>query len=112
MKFYITLPEPKLALGSSSQFSFSANGVDEFTAQLQNALSDSTYIQSWFNHLDPEDAETIDAEFLAIDADAKVSGEQHDLSFNFVVDTKINGVAFKHRMHMLAGGHWQLTDVK
>ena len=112
MKFYITLPEPKLALGSESQFSFSANGVDEFAAQLQRAISDSTYIQSWFNHLDAEDAESVSPDLLEIDSSAKVTGEQHDLSFSFVINTQLNGTAFKHRMRMLAGSNWQLTDVK
>ena len=112
MKFYITLPDPKLALGSNSQFSFSANGVEEYATQLQRALSDSSYIQSWFNHLDAEDAENVSPDLLEIDSNAKVTGEQHDLSFSFVVNTQLNGSAFKHRMRMLAGSHWQLTDVK
>ena len=112
MRFYITLPNPKLALGSNSQFSFSAHGVEEFTAQLQRALSDSAYIQSWFNHLDSEDAENVSPDLLEIDNSAKVTGEQHDLSFSFVINTQLNGAALKHRMRMLAGSHWQLTDVK
>ncbi len=45
-------------------------------------------------------------------ANAKVSGAQHDLSFSLVADTSLNGAAFKHRMRLLAGSQWQLTDVK
>ena len=40
------------------------------------------------------------------------SGLQHDLSFALIADTGINGASFKHRMRLLAGSHWQLTDVK
>lgn len=112
MKFYISLPDPKLAVSAQSAFSFSANGVEEFTTQLQRALSDPTYIQSWFNHLDPDDAENVSPDLLEIDSTAKVTGEQHDLSFSFVVNTQLNGTAFKHRMRLLAGSNWQLTDVK
>lgn len=112
MKFYISLPDPELARGQIATFSFNAHGVDEFAAQLQRALSDSSYIQSWLNSLDEDDAGTVDPELLVIDANAKVSGLQHDLSFALVADTGINGAAFKHRMRLLAGSHWQLTDVK
>lgn len=112
MKFYISLPDPKLAVGKHSAFSFSANGAEEFAAQLQRALSNPAYIQSWLASLDKEDAEFVEAELLAIDANAKVSGAQHDLSFSLLADTTLNGSAFKHRMRLLAGTHWQLTDVK
>jgi hypothetical protein len=112
LKFYISLPDPELAQGQIAAFSFNAHGVDEFAAQLQRALRDSRYIQSWLNSLDEDDAGTVDPELLVIDANAKVSGLQHDLSFALVADTSINGAAFKHRMRLLAGNHWQLTDVK
>ena len=112
MKFYITLPDPKLAVGKQSEFSFSANGAEEFAAQLQRALSQPAYIQSWLASLDKEDADFVEAELLAVDADAKVLGTQHDLSFSLLADTDLNGAAFKHRMRLLAGSLWQLTDVK
>lgn len=112
MKFYISLPNPKLALGANSEFSFSAHGAEEFAAQLQRALSNSAYIQSWLASLDTEDAEFVESELLAIDANATVTGEQHDLSFSLIANTTLNGAAFKHRMRLLAGTHWQLTDVK
>ena len=112
MKFYITLPDPKLAIVANSAFSFTAHGVEEFAAQLQRALSNASYIQSWLASLDEEDAESVAADLLAIDANAKVTGTQHDLSFSLVANTTLNGSAFKHRMRLLAGNHWQLTDVK
>lgn len=112
MKFYISLPDPKLAVDARSEFSFSANSVEEFAMQLQRALSNPAYIQSWLASLDEEDAESVAADLLAIDANAKVSGTQHDLSFSLLANTTINGTAFKHRMRLLAGNHWQLTDVK
>ena len=112
MKFYISLPDPKLAVGANSALSFAAHGAEEFAAQLQRALSNPDYIQSWLASIDTEDAEFVDAELLAIDANAKVTGTQHDLSFSLLANTTLNGAAFKHRMRLLAGSHWQLTDVK
>lgn len=112
MKFYISLPDPKAARGSNSQLSFSAHGAEAFAEQLQRALSDPAYIQSWLAGMDEDDAEGVDPQLLAIDANAKVIGAQHDLSISLVADTSLNGAAFKHRMRLLAGNHWQLTDVK
>ena len=112
MKFYISLPDPKTARGENSRLSFSAHGAEEFAAQLQRALSNPDYIQSWLASLDAEDAKFVEAELLAIDANAKVTGEQHDLSFSLLANTSLNGAAFKHRMRLLAGSQWQLTDVK
>lgn len=112
MKFYIGLPEPALARGQIAAYSFNAHGVDEYAAQLQRALSDSGYIRSWLAGLDDDDADAVDPQLLAVDAHARVSGEQHDLSFSLIADTTLNGAAFKHRMRLLAGSHWQLTDVK
>lgn len=112
MKFYIRLPDPGLACGQIAACSFNAHGVDEFAAQLQRALSTPAYIQSWLAGLDEDDRAAIDPQLLAVDAQAKVSGEQHDLGFSLIADTALNGAAFKHRMRLLAGSHWQLTDVK
>jgi hypothetical protein len=112
MKFYISLANPKIAQGANSAFSFSAHSAPEFAAQLQRALSNPAYIQSWLSSLDSDEAELVSAELLAIDANAKVTGQQHDLSFSLLANTSINGAAFKHRMRLLAGTHWQLTDVK
>lgn len=112
MKFYISLPDPKAARGANSKLSFSAHGAETFAEQLKHALSDPAYIQSWLAGMDEHDAELVEPQLLAIDANAKVSGTQHDLSFSLVADTTLNGAAFKHRMRLLAGNHWQLTDVK
>ena len=112
MKFYIVLPDPELARGEIAAFSFSAQSVQSLAGQLQNALSNPAYSQSWLASLDDEAAESVDPQLLAVDPQAKVSGEQHDLGFSLIVDTALNGTAFKQRMRLLAGNHWQLTDVK
>lgn len=112
MKFYITLADPELARGEIAAFSFSAQSVQGIAGQLQNALSNKAYIQSWLASLEDDDAEGVDPQLLAVDPRAEVTGAQHDLSFSLVADTTLNGAAFKHRMRLLAGNHWQLTDVK
>ena len=112
MKFYIRLPDPELARGEIAAFSFSAQSVQSLAGQLQNALSNPAYCQSWLASLDADAADSIDPQLLAVDAHATISGEQHDLGFSLIANTTLNGAAFKHRMRLLAGSHWQLTDVK
>lgn len=112
MKFYIALPEPGLARGDIASLSFSVHSADGFAEQLRHALADPDYIRSWQAGLDEAQAEGVDARLLAVDRTAAVRGEQRDLGISLVVDTTLNGEAFKHRMRLLAGTHWRLTDVK
>jgi hypothetical protein len=112
MKFYITLPDPEHARGGNAAVSFTAKGVDAFAEQLQHALSDRRFVEDWLAGMDEDGVDQIDPALLAIDAKAKVSGKLHGLGFMLVADTVLNGAAFKHRMRLLAGSHWQLVDVK
>jgi hypothetical protein len=112
MKFYITLPDPEHARGGNAAVSFTAKGVDAFAEQLQHALSDRRFVEDWLAGMDEDEVDQIDPALLAIDAKAKVSGKLHGLGFMLVADTVLNGAAFKHRMRLLAGSHWQLVDVK
>ncbi len=112
MKFFITLPEPERARGGNPAVSFSAQGLDGFIEQLQRALSDRRYVEDWLAGMDEDDTEHVDPALLAVDAKAKVTGKLHGLGFMLIADTELNGMAFKHRMRLLAGSHWQLVDVK
>lgn len=111
MKFYITLPNPETARGSNPALRFSAQGLEGFAEQLQYALSDRRYVEAWLAGMSEEESEQIDPQLMAIDAQAKVSGKLHGLGFMLIADTVLNGAAFKHRMRLLAGSHWQLVDV-
>jgi hypothetical protein len=112
MKFYISLPDPANARGAIASLSFTANGGEAFAEQLQAALADKAYVQRWLATLNPDDVENVDPALLAVDARAKVTFVLHGLGFMLIADTAINGNAFKHRLRLLAGNHWQLTDVK
>ena len=112
MKFYITLPDPEHARGGNPALSFSAKGIEGFCEQLQHAIADRRYVEEWLAGMDEDETEHVDPALLAIDAKAKVSGKLHGLGFMLIADTVLNGAAFKHRMRMLAGTHWQLVDVK
>ncbi len=47
----------------------------------------------------------------AVDPDATVTGEHHDLHVDLIVLTSIPGGVFKHRMRLLAGSEWELSHV-
>ena len=112
MRFYLTLPDPELARGQTAALSFSAHGAEAFAEQLQRALGDPAYIGAWLAGLAEEERDGIDPRLLAVDRMASVRGQQRDLGIALVADTALNGDAFKHRMRLLAGTHWLLTDVK
>ena len=112
MKFYITLPDPESARVGNPALSFTAKGLEGFVEQLQHAIADRRYIENWLADMDEDEADRVDPVLLAIDAKANVSGKLHGLGFMLVADTVLNGTAFKHRMRLLAGSHWQLVDVK
>ena len=48
----------------------------------------------------------------AVDPQARVDGNQHDLAVDLVVTTDLPGAVFKHRLKLLAGSGWQLRDVQ
>ncbi len=112
MKYYIRLPEPERIRDLDSPFAFSAHSAQGIGEELQKALAEPGYIQRWRQSLDPDEAETLEPEFLAVDAGARVLAEQKDLHIEMLVETRLNGTAFKHRLRMLAGPHWQLWDVR
>ncbi|AMJ55242.1 MULTISPECIES: hypothetical protein [Stenotrophomonas] len=109
VRYYINLQNPSLARGLDPDFSFSANGAEEFAAQLQAALSHPDFFNRWRKtQVDPD---RIDPLLAKIDPDARVFGAQQDLSINLVAVTSIPGAVLKQRMDLLAGSAWALMDV-
>lgn len=108
-RYYLSLKDPKRARGSDAAFAFTANGADEFAAQLQDALRSDGLFQRWKNAQSDPDA--VDPGLSASDPGATVSGQQHDLQIDLVVVTSIPGSVFKHRLRLLAGSAWELRDV-
>ncbi len=106
-RYYITLPDPSKARGG--EFGFTAHGAQGFADELQASLRGSGVYRSWLAKQD--DPDDIDPRLAATDESATVTGAQHDLHVDLVVDTNINGDALKHRMRLLAGHAWQLRDV-
>lgn len=110
VQYSISLPDPSKARGSDPRLSFSANGAEEFAAQLQAALRTPELFERWkATHAEPDE---VDPNLGAIDPQAMVTGEQSDLRINLKATTSLPGDLFKQRLRLLAGSHWELRDVR
>jgi hypothetical protein len=109
-RFYLRLPNPALARGPDPAFAFHSEGADGLAGELQEALRSPALFDRWRARQDDPDA--IDDSLGAVDANAKVTGEQSDLAIDLVVTTDLPGTVFKHRLRLLAGPHWELRDVR
>ena len=97
-------------VASSGDLGFRSVGAGGLAEELQAALRGDALFQRWLATQDDPDG--VDPRLAATDPDANVSGEQDDLHIDLVAATSINGEAFKQRMRLLAGSHWQLRDVR
>jgi hypothetical protein len=109
-RYYLSLPDPQRARGSDASLAFSAHGAEEFAAQLQDALRTTALFERWRGQ--QEDPDAVDPGLGATDPQATVQGAQDDLHIDLVVTSSIPGNVLKHRLRLLAGGGWELRDVK
>ncbi|MDR1075125.1 MAG: hypothetical protein LBL59_02140 [Xanthomonadaceae bacterium] len=109
VRYLIRLPDPAAAHGDDPALSFTANGMDAFAEQLQNALRNDRLFELWRKGQDDPDA--VDMAFAKVDPNAQVSGEQEDLHIDLTVTTNLPGDVLCHRMNLLAGNHWELRKV-
>lgn len=109
VRYHLRLPDPAAARGSDARFAFRASGAEGLAQELQDALQHATLFERWRDAQDEPD--DVDASLGAVDAAARVSGEQRDLAVLLVATTSLPGAVFKHRLRLLAGSHWELRDV-
>ena len=108
--YTIALPEPAQARGSNPRLSFTAEGAEEFANQLQRALRSDTLFQAWC--ATQEEPADVDPLLGATDTTASVRGSQDDLRILLHITTALPSTVLKHRLHLLAGSHWELRDVR
>jgi hypothetical protein len=109
VRYQIRLPDPAQARGNEPSLAFSAHGAAAFAEQLQDALRTPALFERWRALQDDPDA--IDPALGATDPDARVSGEQRDLSIDLVAVTRIPGDILQQRLRWLAGSRWELRNV-
>ncbi|MBS0194946.1 MAG: hypothetical protein JSR34_11980 [Proteobacteria bacterium] len=108
-RYYITLPDPAKARGSDPALAFTARGAEGLAEQLQTAITGTGLFERWKARLD--DPDEVTAAMSATDPAAKVTGIQHDVRVELVVDTVIPSQVLRQRLSLLAGNGWQLRDV-
>ena len=107
-RYYLTLPDPQAVRGTDG-LRFTANGAEEFAAQLQDALRTTNLFERW--RMAQDDPDGVDAAMAATDPQATVTGGQRDLGVELVATTTLPGNVLKHRLRLLAGSGWELRDV-
>ncbi|MCK9489170.1 MAG: hypothetical protein M0Q42_07200 [Xanthomonadales bacterium] len=108
--YLISLPEPAAARGAEPQFSFTASGADGFAAELQDALRGNALFERW--KATQDDPDVVPDDLAATDPQAQVQGQQRHLTIRLKVHTGLSGDVLRHRLHLLAGSHWTLDDVR
>ncbi|MEO8742680.1 MAG: hypothetical protein ABI365_05750 [Lysobacteraceae bacterium] len=108
-RYYITLPDPETARGSDPSLAFSAHSAEGFAEQLQAALTGTGLFERW--RAKQEDPGDVNDTMAVTDPAATVTGEQHSVKIDLVVNTTLPGEVLRQRLHLLAGHGWQLHDV-
>ena len=108
-RYYITLPDPEKARGGDPSLAFTAHSAEGFAEQLQTALTGTSLFESW--RAKQEDPEDVNDAMAVIDPAATVTGEQHSVKIDLIVNTTLPSEVLRERLHLLAGHGWQLHDV-
>lgn len=108
-RYFISLPDPVQARGTDPALSFRSQGAEGLAAELQDALRSEGLFHRWRAQQDEPDE--VDPALGATDAEATVTGQQHDLHIDLVVTTALPSVVMRQRLGLLAGSGWQLRDV-
>ncbi len=110
IRYYIRLNDPANARGSDPGLAFKSGGAEGFAGELEDALRTTDLFDRW--KAKQEEPDEVDQSLAAVDLNSTVTAEHHDLYIDMVVVTSVPGAVFKHRLKLLAGSNWQLSDVK
>jgi hypothetical protein len=108
-RYHLTLADPAQARGADPALSFRARSADGFAQELEAALRTPVLFDAW--RAQQEDPDAIDEALGAVDAQARVTGEQRHLKIDLVATTSLPGSVLRHRLRLLAGSGWALHDV-
>jgi hypothetical protein len=108
--YLLNLPEPDQARGADPALSFSSDSADGFAAELQAALRGDGLFQRW--KAGQPDPDAVSDALAATDPQATVTGSQAHLKIHLRADTSLPGDVLKHRLRLLAGSNWSLSDVR
>ena len=105
----IRLPDTS-KLGQAGQFALAARGPEGIAEELQDALRGTALFERW--RQTQEEPDEVDPAMGVVDPQATVSGRQRNLGVDLVVETTMPGEIMRHRLGLLAGGAWELRNVR
>ena len=108
--YLLNLPEPEQARGADPTLAFSSDSAEGFAAELQAALREDGLFQRW--KAKQPDPDVVPDALGATDPAASVSGSQAHLKIHLRANTSLPGDVLKHRLRLLAGANWTLSDVR
>jgi hypothetical protein len=108
-RYFLRFPDATRARGEEPTLAFRSVGAEGMAEELQDALRATALFDRWRQL--QEDPDAVDPGMAAVDPQARVEGQQHDLAVDLVAVTDLPGAVFKHRLRLLAGNGWQLRDV-
>ena len=108
-RYFIAIPDPAAARGAG-EFAFTAQGAEAFARELQEGLRNDRLFERWRATQDEPDE--VDPKLGATDPGASVEGTQREQRIELVASTSVPGDVVKHRLRLLAGGAWELRDVR
>lgn len=108
-RYLIRIPDTDKAR-ASGEYALRSQGPDGIATELQEALRGEALFGRWRDA--QPDPDQVDPALGITDPAAQVTGAQRDLGIDLTVDTTISSTVLKHRLKLLAGGAWELRDVR
>ena len=109
-RFYFQIGDLPHARGADPDLSFQGQTPGTFAAELQAALRTTALFERWrAKQPEPDD---VDPALGAVDPGANVTATDTTPRTDIVVATALPHAILKHRMRLLVGSSWTLSDVK
>ncbi|WP_058833490.1 hypothetical protein [Luteimonas abyssi] len=105
----IRIPDPEAAR-AGGPFAFRSQSAGGMADELQAALAGDGLFERW--RLSQDEPDEVDPALGVVDAGASVQGEQRDMAFDLTATTSLPGEIVRHRLRLLAGGAWELRNVR
>ena len=108
-RYLIRVPDTDKAR-ASGDYALRAQGPEGIAEEVQAALRSDALFARWRDaQVEPDE---VDPALGIVDPTARVTGEQRDLGIDLTGVDSISSPIRKHRLRLLAGGAWELRDVR
>jgi hypothetical protein len=110
MRYYVTVEDLKAARGKDPAFAWRGGGPRDLVDDIRHALRSDSLFLRW--QAAQEEPDEVDQSLGAIDPDADVTGEERAHGVHVLIRTKLPMAVLRHRLMLMLGANWALTDVQ